>query len=198
MTTLKRIFRLFGIAAAIASGTAQAGTVTLKWTAPGDDGYSGRATEYDLRYSEDLINSSNFGQATRVSGITPPSSAGVRESYTIEGLDDEQTYFFAIKTCDDAGNWSGVSNIAVRAVCLHGCTGTRGNINGDPDEVVNICDIQYLIDHLFAVPTGPKPICPLEANANGDDYEQVNISDVNYLVDYLFGSPPGPAPPPCP
>ena len=108
------------------------------------------------------------------------------------------SYFFAIRTRDEAGNWSAISNVAVRAICPHGCIGIRGNVNADLDERINISDLQYLVDHLFAVPSGPRPICPLEANSNGDDEEKINISDVNYLINLLFGSPPGPEPPPCP
>jgi len=182
----------------VSSGVALAGSVTLNWTAPGDDGYTGTAAEYDLRYSTGKISSQSWQEITRVQGVMAPAEAGLRESFTVDGLDDDTSYFFAIRTRDEAGNWSAISNIAVRAVCPHGCLGIRGNVNGDPYESINVSDLQYLIDHLFAIPSGPMPICPLEANSNGDDEEKINISDVNYLIDFLFGLPTGPEPPPCP
>ena len=44
-------------------------SVTLRWTAPGDDGLAGRATRYDLRYSKTLITAANFASATVVNGF---------------------------------------------------------------------------------------------------------------------------------
>lgn len=78
------------------------------------------------------------------------------------------------------------------------CVGIRGNVNGDPDEKINIADITYGVQYLFGIPIGPKPTCPAEANANGDPDEKFLISDITYLVAYLFGIPAGPEPPPCP
>ena len=37
----------------LAAGSHTTGSVTLTWTAPGDDGISGRATRYDIRYSSE-------------------------------------------------------------------------------------------------------------------------------------------------
>ena len=198
MTSLKRILALLSLIVVVSSGVVLAGSVTLNWTAPGDDGYGGTAAEYDLRYSTENINLYSWHDVARVEGMTPPLEAGQRESFTIDGLDDDLSYFFAIKTRDEAGNWSAMSNVAVRTVCLHGCLGIRGNVTSDSDELVNVSDLQYLINYLFAVPAGPKPICPLEANVDGDIPERIDVSDVDYLVDFLFGYPSGPEPPLCP
>jgi len=98
--------------------TSAAGAVTLRWTAPGDDGALGRATAYDLRYSTSPITAVNFPQATQVSGEPAPAVAGSAESFTVSGLNNGVTYYFAIKTRDDVGNWSTVSNTAVRAATV--------------------------------------------------------------------------------
>jgi hypothetical protein len=95
-----------------------AGTVTLRWTAPGDDGNSGRATAYDLRYSTSPITAANFSQATQVSGEPAPAVAGSAESFIVSGLTNGVTYYFAIKTRDEANNWSTMSNTAVRAATV--------------------------------------------------------------------------------
>jgi C1A family cysteine protease/PKD repeat protein len=70
------------------------------------------------------------------------------------------------------------------------CFGIRGNVNGDPNQQVNVVDITYLVDYLFR--DGPAPPCLQEGNVDGDLGETVNIADVTYLVDFLFrnGSPP--------
>jgi hypothetical protein len=83
----------------------------LYWTAPGDDGSSGTATTYDIRYRTDAaITSGNWDTATQVTGEPSPSVAGSSENFTVTGLSGGTTYYFAIKTADEVPNWSGVSN----------------------------------------------------------------------------------------
>jgi len=100
----------------IIGGVAQAESVNLSWTAPGDDGQTGTANRYDLRYAEFAINQSNWNQATAVAGLPSPSAAGSPESFTVDGLAAGQTYYFALRTADDALNWSELSNVAVKTV----------------------------------------------------------------------------------
>lgn len=90
-------------------------SVPLHWTAPGDDSLSGTATQYDLRLSTSPITPANFAAATRVSGVPAPHTAGTAESFTVGGLTPSTTYWFALKTADDVGNWSGMSNVASTA-----------------------------------------------------------------------------------
>jgi hypothetical protein len=85
--------------------------VTVLWTAPGGDGYSGRAAAYDLRYSRQVITDGNFAQATAVAGVPSPAASGTAQSCAIPGLETGVTYYFAIKTVDGAGNWSVLSNV---------------------------------------------------------------------------------------
>jgi len=86
----------------------------LYWTAPGDDGMSGRATVYDLRYSLLPITTANFAQATRITGLPAPAVAGSPESVLVSGLSDGVTYYLAIQTADERGNWSLLSNVVKR------------------------------------------------------------------------------------
>ncbi|MEP0827623.1 MAG: leucine-rich repeat domain-containing protein [bacterium] len=92
-------------------------TIQLGWTAPGDDGTSGVAFEYDLRGSYDSITSANFMTAIRIDSVNPPLPAGMFQMVDLEDLQPGQRYYFALKTRDDAGNWSGLSN-CVPATCL--------------------------------------------------------------------------------
>jgi hypothetical protein len=89
----------------------QAASVTLFWTAPGDDSLLGRATAYDLRYSTSTITTANFGNATQVTGLPTPQASGAAERYTVSGLTGGQNYYFCIRTRDEVGNWSGISNV---------------------------------------------------------------------------------------
>lgn len=75
------------------------------------------------------------------------------------------------------------------------CQGIRGNINYDPEDQIDISDLLYLVDYMFAVPAGPSPVCMPEADINNSS--SVDLSDLLYLVDYFFLIPSGPAPLPC-
>jgi hypothetical protein len=90
------------------------GTVTLEWTAPGDDSLTGRATGYDLRYRNMPFTAGGFAIATAVSGLPAPRTAGSVERFTVTGLQPGAIYYFAIKTVDDVGNWSLMSNLVQR------------------------------------------------------------------------------------
>ena len=103
------VFPLSNANAALPSTSA-----TLTWTAPGDDGSIGRATRYDLRYSSLPITSINFTQAKAATGVPLPKTAGSPESFTVTGLASDSAYYLAVKAVDDAGNWSLISNVAIR------------------------------------------------------------------------------------
>jgi hypothetical protein len=87
-------------------------SVVLTWTAPGDDGNSGTAAQYDIRYSTSTITDLNWDAATQVTGEPDPQVAGSSESFEVTGLDPNTTYYFAIKVADEVDNWSGLSNVA--------------------------------------------------------------------------------------
>ncbi|MBI2450703.1 MAG: fibronectin type III domain-containing protein, partial [Candidatus Nealsonbacteria bacterium] len=86
-------------------------SVSLSWTAPGDDGSSGTATTYDVRHSMSNITAGNFGSATQATGEPSPSAAGSFESMTVSGLSAGTTYYFAIKATDESLNSSAISNV---------------------------------------------------------------------------------------
>lgn len=87
-------------------------SVSLSWKAPGDNNTMGTAFSYDLRYSTSPINASNWASATPVlSGKPIPAIAGTIQSMAITGLNRGTTYYFALKSSDEAGNISGLSNV---------------------------------------------------------------------------------------
>jgi hypothetical protein len=86
--------------------------VEFSWSAPGDDGVTGTASVYDIRYSADSVVVANWDSAVQVLGEPVPSPGGSSEQFAIGmQLQFNTTYFFAIKTADDVPNWSGISNI---------------------------------------------------------------------------------------
>lgn len=71
------------------------------------------------------------------------------------------------------------------------CIDIRGNVDGDPEDRVNVADLTQLVAFLFR---GAAPSdCPEEANVNGDTTVDPNIADLTYLVAYLFRGGPPPA-----
>ena len=88
-----------------------ASSLTIHWTAPGDDGSSGTATQYDIRYSTVPIDESNWDSATQVSDEPTPGAPFTEQEKTLEGLPTGTRYYFALKTADEASNWSDLSNV---------------------------------------------------------------------------------------
>jgi hypothetical protein len=86
----------------------------LTFTAPGDDGTEGRASEYDIRYSTVPIeDETDWYTATQVQDVPAPGPAGEVEQITVTGLGNSDGYFFVLRTADELGNWSGMSNPAI-------------------------------------------------------------------------------------
>lgn len=83
----------------------------LNWTAPGDDGWVGRAARYDVRVSRSPITEQNFAWAGKVAGFLTPGLPGGVETMEVTGLSPGVEYFFAVKTKDADGNWSPISNV---------------------------------------------------------------------------------------
>jgi hypothetical protein len=117
LLSLHRILVMLASVTALSLSSAAssgAGTVTLAWTAPGEDSLCGRAYRYDLRFSEQPITPQTFQQATPAQGLPTPTAPGTIQSFALEGLKSGVTYYFAIKTADQAGNWSAMSNVIAR------------------------------------------------------------------------------------
>jgi len=87
-------------------------SITLTWTAVGDDGTTGTSTSYDIRYATYSINTVNWDIVMQCIGESSPKAAGNIETYTVNGLTSDSTYYFALKVVDEVNNWSTISNIA--------------------------------------------------------------------------------------
>ncbi|MDD5687542.1 MAG: carbohydrate-binding protein [Elusimicrobia bacterium] len=85
-------------------------TVTLVWRSVGDDGNSGTATKYDIRYSlSPITTEAEWNSATKIICDLTPSSASSAESFIVFGLSPSTKYYFAIKAGDEVPNWSPLS-----------------------------------------------------------------------------------------
>lgn len=99
-----------------AADNLEPGSVKLTWTAPGDDGMlDGTAYQYQMRYSAATITEGNFAAAAVAGGAPSVDRRGKTETMIASGLTPGQNYYFALKTADEAGNWSGMSNVVSHA-----------------------------------------------------------------------------------
>lgn len=93
-----------------AASTAQEGTITLTWTEPGADGYSGTADSYSMRVSsaQNMENDADFddaniGKPLSVFSPTPvpnPGAGGSLRAESITELTPGVTYYFAMRATD--------------------------------------------------------------------------------------------------
>jgi chitodextrinase len=96
---------------AVAASNTSSTSLTISWTAAGDDGSVGTAAEYDVRYATFPLTSQNFSQGIQVPA-SAPAIAGQAELMTLVGLSSNTQYFVVVKVTDEVGNAS-VSNLAI-------------------------------------------------------------------------------------
>jgi Leucine-rich repeat (LRR) protein len=155
-------------------------SVTLAWTATGNDDTIGTATAYDMRISDTIITEENWDSAQAVTGLPQPSPYGTTDTMSVTGLMTDSTYFFAIRAQNARGALSWAFN-CVSAMCFD-------------DFVVNFPDIHLdsVIRGSINKPTGDIhrsdlfPIGFLDANEAGIS----DLSGIEYCInlDRIFVS----------
>jgi hypothetical protein len=89
-------------------------SATLTWTAPADDGLlGGRVASYDLRALAGTLDAGSWSLADTVPGEPVPGDPGAAQSCVIEGLSTDTEYQVAIRSLDDEGNTSQLSNLCL-------------------------------------------------------------------------------------
>lgn len=66
------------------------------------------------------------------------------------------------------------------------CSGTTGNVDADPVDMVDISDLSAMVDYLFF--GGTISACGQEANVDASPAGEIDITDLNQLIDFLFFS----------
>jgi len=111
---------LIAAAALLLAASTEAATITMQWTAPGDDGNVGTATTYQMRWSASPIVGTDtlswWNAAFVVStGLPAPMVAGTTQTAIVTGaFVAGVTYRFMMKTCDEVPNCSRYSNLATK------------------------------------------------------------------------------------
>jgi hypothetical protein len=78
--------------------------VELVWSAPGDDGITGKADRYDIRFGTAPITDQNWQQQQQLNGVSKPRGGGSIEKVIVSNLAANTTYYFALKTYDESNN----------------------------------------------------------------------------------------------
>lgn len=154
--------------AAITSLTATpltARTARLDWTSVGDNGTTGTAASYEVRYSTTAITSANFSSANLASGAPIPKISGQAETFTISSLSGYTTYYFAVKAVDAGGNSGVISNLPTAR------TFKTADLNNNL--YVNAQDLSILMSY-WGNTSRPA------ADANQDGY--VNAQDLSIMM----------------
>jgi chitodextrinase len=88
-------------------------SISLTWTAVGDDGNLGAAARYELRYATAPITQPvEFAAATLAEEGTP-GAPGSTASFTVTGLNAATEYHFAVRMWDSADNASALQDLQV-------------------------------------------------------------------------------------
>ncbi|MCF7912506.1 MAG: fibronectin type III domain-containing protein [Candidatus Cloacimonetes bacterium] len=92
--------------------------ITINWTATGDDGNIGTASEYSLYYAQQELTEADLETADQIYDLPFPAAAGTEESVTIDFLEAGITWYFALTATDEAANTSQISNNATAIIPL--------------------------------------------------------------------------------
>lgn len=88
-----------------------AASATIRWTAPGDDGWTGTATGYQIGYATEPITLVSWSACSMLPSCPAPAPAGSEQFVQIDAPPVPDLYV-ALRAQDEAGNWSALSNVA--------------------------------------------------------------------------------------
>ena len=103
----------------------------LSFTATGDNGSTGIAKDYDIRYATSPITEANWTSATVYANNTRPRQAGQAETIKIIGLTPQTTYTIGVKAKDENGNASALTTTSFTTGAVSGID-DKGYLTTDP------------------------------------------------------------------
>ncbi|UCG61888.1 MAG: fibronectin type III domain-containing protein [Candidatus Zixiibacteriota bacterium] len=155
-------------------------TITLTWTAPGDDGDIAEADHYDIRYATFSITDDNWESATAVGSPPEPTVGGAQQSFTVGGLNSNTIYYFAIRAADEVPNWSGTSNVASARTHLAGNWTVYTTLNSElPSDTINDIAIELYTERYLATALGL-------AHLDGTDWSVYDTSGSDIISNDLM------------
>lgn len=88
-------------------------SVTLAWTAPGDDGNTGQAALYELRYADAALDTEAKFQRAYTLSAPLPTVAGTTQQATIKLPYQHPNGLVSLRAIDNAGNKGAQASVAV-------------------------------------------------------------------------------------
>jgi hypothetical protein len=127
----------------------EASAVTLNFIVPNTP--TNEALQYDIRFSANPITDSNFNSATPVQDTAiyydfPAIGASIEDYYVVLQLNPATHYYFAIKTKDQAGNTSPISDV-VSATTLNAPSSSDGSAGPVPEFQVAAADLPATVQY---------------------------------------------------
>jgi hypothetical protein len=86
-------------------------SAVISWTAPGDDGVVGIVSRYDVRLATAPMTPPTWAGAAEIPPPASPRIAGAAETMLVSLRPLGSDLWVALNAVDDAGNWSGLSNV---------------------------------------------------------------------------------------
>jgi len=154
--------------------------VTLAWTAPGDDGSSDTLKgSYDIRASSTGVinntttwNAVSSGYPYRIQKSTV-AVAGASQMLVVTGLSNGTTYYFALRSADERGNWSDLSTVSPSATPV--------------DNVPGVFSLQLPADNSFAGAGVLQPTLSWTTSTDADlSFGDTVLYTVVYSTDSSF------------
>ena len=144
---------------------------TLTWTAPGKRSHAektDKAGRYDIRYAEYPLTEADWDKAARVENAPAPETAGTPHKFLLNGIPEGKKLFFALKTLDESGAASEISNVvevliternapeAITDIAIEELTKESVTLNwtapqqtvGDKSETVSKYEVRYSVTPL--------------------------------------------------
>ncbi|MCL7412102.1 MAG: hypothetical protein M8353_00590 [ANME-2 cluster archaeon] len=107
------------------------GEIILNWTAMGDDGNIGKASDYNLKYSIGPVDTmAKFANATHIPVNFYPDFNGTPQEYIVMGLEPGR-YYFALVVYDEVLQASNLSNCCPNAVAANWTPSVGSVISND-------------------------------------------------------------------
>ncbi|MCK5038641.1 MAG: S8 family serine peptidase, partial [Thermoplasmata archaeon] len=124
--------------------------ISLEWTASGDDGMSGTAESFELRYStSDITTQGEFDAASIYTQTWEPEVGGTIMNYTLTMPAPSTNYYFSLVAIDAAGNSGPISAPASLAM-------SQGSDVISPEQITDLAVItgtdHGMVDLTFTAP----------------------------------------------
>ncbi len=148
-------------------------TLVIEWHRVANFNSSGTAADFEIILTDEGIIKFQY-QDIESTGLDLSALVGIQE-----------TGCFALEYFNSGGDptHQPTNGSAIQFTSNTGCCiGRTGNINCDPDDIVDIGDLTEMINYLFI--SFPELCCEAEADVNGDGV--VDIGDLTKIIDRLF------------